>query len=261
MAKAKDTVAAFMFLGALALPVMAKNYIVNVSVDNHGVVTLDQDPVPPTGGLSHNDHIKWRSDEKCHLDVLIFDHDISQPENWSKPDDHGHSREADVDTPNKALVKDRLYLYTVTIWCDGGLKGSADPELVVAGGGFDADDQKKGTGGPPEHPAVRNINIKVNGNAASVDDPSALVYTDQKIHWHAAGGKVNRLIFADASVGDVPCIHNDCDRTAYDLIEERRYKYSVVVVDNQGHEHVTDPEIVVAGGQPPIKVRKRMAKE
>ena len=236
--------------------ISAATYTVPVSFDKDGNLVVPS-RTPPSGGLDAKDHVTWKADRDCHLNVDIDDPDSSNVgDHWSKPDDHGHSNTADVDTPKKHLGGDRPYKYTIDVQCDSGNSGHLDPELVVAGGGLKGPRGRKMT--MTLRSPVETITITATETTASVDRPSVTLHSDQRAHWHVKTGKVRTIHFIDPSAGDVDCSRNDCERGVSDL-SAGHYKYDIVVVDSKGGDHIVDPELVVAGGGRPGK-HKRLAK-
>lgn len=248
MTKYTLPVLAFLAVFAVSAAAFAKNYDVQVSVDGKGHVTVVPDPVPSSGALEANDHVHWSSNPDCHLDLTILDSDAQGK--WPKPNDHNHSNQADVDTPKKSLGQNKNYKYSVTISCDSGGSGTADPELVVAGGtkhhpGHRAMEGETKSSSQAQPSAVQ---ILVDSNAGAVDNQSATVRKDQVVHWHARNGKIVHIQFDDPQV-NVPCSSGvDCGRGVSDLQAGKTYHYVIDVTDDSGHNKRIDPELVIAGG-------------
>jgi hypothetical protein len=240
---------AFLAMLVISAPALAENYPVSVSVDGKGHVTVEPDPVPNGAALQPRDHVHWFSDAGCHLDITIPDSDPPPQEKWPKPNDHGHSNQADVDTPKKMLENDTEYKYTVTISCDSGGSGTADPELVVAGGTkrHPGHGKEEGTRPAPQ-PQLSVVQIQVDANAGKVDRQSATVRKDQLVHWHATNGKIVRIRFDDPKV-TVSCSGDtDCECDVSNLTVNHHYHYVIDVIDDHQVKKTIDPELVIAGG-------------
>lgn len=210
-----------------------------------GQLTADPDVAPASGACRGGQHATWVTSEHGLLSIT-FD-DANNPAPFTHPTCGG--RACNVTVPAVGHADPRRYKYVAEVkYADGHVARTLDPEIVVAGGTFGEHGNHKGkSSDKPPYPPVVKITIIVSGSSFSVRPDPAIVHRDQKVHWHATGGKLDHIHFHDTGVGDTPCNSNECERDVANLTVDKHYAYDPIVVDENGKPIKGDPEIVIAG--------------